>query len=113
MPAVRGSPGRTSGTSCSAAPTSSSHMCSGTPPAVEHLSLAPAANPARDALVLQLNAAEPGDVRVTLFDVSGRVRAERTLVGPARARTVRFDGLPAGLYFARASQAGSSTLARI
>src|SRR2546422_414629 len=121
MRAVRGLPGRTSGTSCSAAPTSTSRMCSGTArsppassrtgasivyaaaldaalgvlavpgPAAAHLALAPATNPARDALELQLSAADAGDVRVTLFDVSGRVRAERMLAGPARARTLRFD----------------------
>src|ERR1051325_10642155 len=77
------------------------------------LALAPVANPARDALELRLDAADAGDVRVTLFDVSGRVRAERTLAGPARERSLRFVGLPPGLYLARASQSGSTTLTRV
>jgi len=78
-----------------------------------HLTLAATTNPARGGLELRLNAGDTGDVRVTLLDVSGRVRAERTVTGPARERAVRFDGLEPGLYFARASRAGASTLTRI
>jgi hypothetical protein len=82
-------------------------------PAVAHLALAPAANPARDVLELRLDAAGAGEVRVTLTDISGRVQGERRLEGPARGTRLRFHGLAPGVYLARASQAGSSTLTRI
>ena len=77
------------------------------------LALAPGANPAHGGIELRLDAAGPGDVRVTLFDVAGRVQAERIVAGPVRATHLHFDGLRPGLYLARATQAGANTNTRI
>ena len=82
-------------------------------PSTGRLALAPAANPARDAVELRLDGVEAGEVRVTLYDVTGRVEAEQSLAGPARAATVRFAGLRPGLYFARAIQGSERTDARV
>ena len=77
------------------------------------LALAAAANPARGAIQLRLDALDAGDVRVTLYDVGGRAIAERRLSGPARTGGVRFDGLPPGLYFAVAGQRGAVATTRV
>jgi hypothetical protein len=77
--------------------------------AAPRLSLAPGANPAHGGLELRLDAAGAGDVRVMLFDIAGRVQAERTVAGPVRSAGLKFDGLRPGLYLARATQAGAST----
>jgi hypothetical protein len=82
-------------------------------PMATRIALAASANPARGAIELRLDAADAGDVRVSLLDITGRVRAERTLDGPARERSLRFERVPPGLYFARATQAGASTVTRI
>src|SRR5262245_61805645 len=77
------------------------------------LALAARANPARGAVELRLDALDEGDVRVTLYDVSGRALAERTVSGPARRADVRFDRLPPGLYFAVAGQRGAVASTRV
>ena len=79
----------------------------------ERLALAPGVNPARGGIELRIDAAGTGDVRVTLFDVAGRIQAERAVAGPVRSAGVRFDGLRPGLYLARASQGGASASTRI
>jgi hypothetical protein len=81
--------------------------------AATHLALAAGANPARGGVELRLDAADAGDVRVTLYDVAGRVQAERAVTGPMRAASVRFDGLRPGVYLARASQGGSIASTRV
>jgi hypothetical protein len=82
-------------------------------PATARLVLAPGANPAHGGLALRLDAAGAGDVRVTLYDVAGRVQAERTLSGPVRAAGLHFEGLRPGLYLVRASQGGAIANTRI
>jgi hypothetical protein len=82
-------------------------------PATTRLALAAGVNPARGGVELRINAESAGDVRVTLYDVAGRVQAERALAGPMRAASVRFDGLRPGVYLARASQGGTSASTRI
>ena len=79
----------------------------------EGLALAASVNPARDGVGLRLDAAEAGDVTVTLYDVSGRVRSERSVAGPAWGAEVRFDRIPPGLYFASAAQNGDRAQAKV
>jgi len=88
-------------------------VLSSPPPNVSRLALAPHANPARGGLELKLSATDEGEVKVTLFDVSGRVRAERIVAGPGRELNVRFTGLEPGLYVASALQAGERTFTRV
>jgi len=82
-------------------------------PLVARLALAPGTNPSHGGIELRLDAAGLGDVRVTLFDVAGRVQAERIVAGPVRATHLHFDGLRPGLYLARATQAGTNASTRI
>ena len=55
-----------------------------------------------------------GDVEISLFDVHGRRLARQVVMGPTQAHDVRFTGhsLPAGVYLARAVQAGAPVAAR-
>ena len=48
-----------------------------------------------------------------LVDVTGRIRAERVLPGPARDLRVRFDASGTGLYFLMAEQRGVRASARV
>jgi hypothetical protein len=77
------------------------------------LALAARANTSRDWVELQLDAAGPGDVTVTLYDVSGRVQSVRVIAGPARSANVRFEGLRPGLYFASAAGGGEHASTRV
>jgi hypothetical protein len=82
-------------------------------PRAPRLALSPGVNPARGELRLRLSATDAGEVRLTLFDVSGRVRAERVVVGSGRELDVRIDRLEPGLYLARASQGAEQTTTRV
>jgi hypothetical protein len=75
--------------------------------ATGRLALTARMNPARDAVELQLDSAEAGDVTVTLYDVSGRAQSEQVVTGPVRSASMRFAGLRPGLYFANAAQRGA------
>jgi len=77
------------------------------------LSLAPAVNPVRGGIELRVSSADDGPIRTTLVDVSGRVRAEQVIAGPARDLRVRFDAPGAGLYFMKAEQRGVLASARV
>jgi hypothetical protein len=86
----------------------------GVPPdSPRRLALAPRMNPARGAIELRLDASEAGEVRVALFDVSGRRLAEQVVAGPGRAVPVRFQGVRPGLYFVTASRGGERVSARV
>lgn len=79
------------------------------------LSLKAAQDPARGEVVLLVSSTESGDVRVSLHDVTGRLVSERTIAGPVSDAHVRFatERLVPGLYFARASRAGTLASTRI
>lgn len=91
--------------------------------AVEPPASAPAARlalvalrPVRGGAVrLLLEVAEPGDVRLELFDLAGRRAATMQWTGTAAGSHVVEvgAGLPAGLFFARASQAGRTAATRV
>jgi len=83
------------------------------PPVVAGLSLAPVANPSRGGVELRVSSPEDGPVRVTLLDVSGRVRAEQVIEGPVRDQRVRFDAPGPGLFFLRAEQRGALASGRV
>lgn len=78
-------------------------------------SLRAAQDPARGEVDLLVSSAEPGEVRVSLLDVTGRQVGERRIDGPANDVGVRFttDRLCPGLYFARAIRAGQTMSTRI
>jgi len=82
-------------------------------PVTARLALAPRTNPGRGAVDVRIDAAGLGEVRVQVFDVSGRLRAERSLSGPAQAFGVRFAGLEPGVYLVSALQDGARSLARV
>jgi len=77
------------------------------------LALAPRTNPARHGIDLRLDTGAAGDVRIALFDVSGRRLAEQTVAGPSRATPVRFEEARPGLYFVTAARGGERTSARV
>jgi hypothetical protein len=83
------------------------------PTARAPLALAPVANPARNGVELRVSAPDEAPIRVALVDVTGRIRAEQVLPGPARDLRVRFDAPGTGLYFLRAEQRGVSASARV
>jgi hypothetical protein len=75
-----------------------------------------AAGVAGDQVRVLLTLSEPGDARLELVDVSGRVRARREVQGPLAASTVTLQAnarLEPGLYFARVRQGGASASARV
>jgi hypothetical protein len=83
------------------------------PTARAPLALAPVANPSRDHVELRVSAPDEAPIRVAIVDVTGRIRAEQVLPGPARDLRVRFDAPGAGLYFLRAEQRGVLASARV
>ena len=78
-------------------------------------------NPTSGDCQIQLGAYPPGEVRIEIFDPSGRrVRALDPGTVAGRGGTVRWDGrdergtrVGRGLYFVRGTTAGRATLARI
>jgi len=82
-------------------------------PATARLALAPRTNPGRGSVDVRIDAAGPGEVRVQVFDVSGRLRAERSISGPTQAFAVRFERLEPGVYLVSALQDGARSLARV
>ena len=77
------------------------------------LSLAPVVNPIRGSIELRVSSPDDGPIRVTLVDVSGRVRAEQVVAGPIQDARLRFDPPGPGLYFLRAEQRGGRTSGRV
>ncbi len=67
-------------------------------------------NPFRAQTALSFRAAEPGPVRVAVYDVLGREVAVLYDEPSAAEQTVRFDAaaLPAGVYVVRLTEAGGS-----
>lgn len=91
------------------------------PPADAGLALAISPNPSRGAAEFAFGVAEPGRVRLSIYDLSGRrVRSLFDGPGPAGAARVRWDGgdeggrrVAPGVYLARIEQGGVATTRRI
>jgi hypothetical protein len=77
------------------------------------LALAPRVNPGHSAVELRIDAPGSGEVHVQLFDVSGRLRAERSVSGPVQGAAARFAGLEPGVYLVSAAQADERSTARV
>lgn len=85
-------------------------------PAASRLALSVSPNPARGAARVAFETAEPGPVRVSIYDVLGRRAAvvfDAALPAGAHAEPLDTSALPPGLYLVRLDAAGAARTARL